>query len=325
MGSCLYWYIEQEGMEVAIPTNATLDFVNREVVFTTLQGDSFLRPNFNYSWGFKGGIGIGFGGDNWTGVLEYTSIDQKLSTPPVINGALSVSSSAVTAEFLALTSWFTAYRGLIGFPPAVSVASKWRTRMNMGDAYLARPFYQGRYLTVTPFAGVRGLILQQNFRLQAVLPQIPLILNAQTISSRNYSHSWGVGPRVGLKGHWMLGAGFRLEGDASGALLFTRYTKVSHVETPAAFSSGFRPHYRFRNYNTMRPVADLGIGVGWGSYLGCSREPGAYVDLSGTYDLLFLWGQNMMEKLVSNYATLTDTPPGDLHMHGVTATASLDF
>jgi hypothetical protein len=316
-GSFLYWYIEQEGMELAIPMQGQ---VGTPPVFSSTSGSAVVRSDFNYFPGFKAGIGIGCDGDDWIGALEYTWMHHQINTTAITEGLTGM--MPMIGELFALTSWFTQ---TVTFPflPALRVHSKWTFDLDMGDAYLARPFYQGRFLTVTPFAGIRGVWLHQGLHVDAMIPEIPTFTVAAELASRNLSHCWGVGPRLGLKGRWLLGAGFRLEGDAAGALLFTRYTKVSHAET--AYGVVADPHFVFHNYNTVRPMADLGLGIGWGSYLGFFRNPRAYWDLAVNYDLFVFWGQNMMEKLVDDYVSLSSYSPGDLHMHGITATMGFTF
>ena len=331
-GSFLYWYAEQEGMELAIPLSGQIVIPSTDPSIPTFSlspsnGVSILRSDFDYHAGFKVGIGVGFDGDNWLGALEYTYMHQSVGTPTHTEGSVVTSTlpgaTTITADFFGLTSWFTGLNGLLPFFPATTVRSKWKMDLDMGDAYLSRPFYQGRYITISPFAGIRGAMIRQSFRVWVTIPELSTLIGSADLTSRNYSHSWAVGPRLGIKGHWLLGGGFRLEGDAAGSLLFTRYTKVSHAETPMTALSS--PHFRFHDYNTTRPIGELGLGIGWGSYVGFCRNPSGYLDLSANYDLLVFWGQNMMEKLVSDYTSFASHPSGDLHMHGVTGTLSLDF
>ena len=331
-GSYLYWLAEQEGMEVAISTNAVMDLQAQTptISFTSQDAASFHRADFRFSPGYKAALGFSCDQvDHWIGSLEYTWMHQKAGPTELSKDVLLLTPSSSSAEFLSLTSWFTSSRGF--FPlPAWSVKAKWRMDLDMGDAYIGRPYYQGRFLTFTPLAGVRGLWICQNFRLKAHLPKIPNLLTpSEPLVSRNYSHSWAVGPRLGFLGRWLLGWGFRLEGDASGALLFTRYTKVSHREsetvTLPSGSISESTHIAFRDYNTVRPMLNAGLGFGWGGYLGACRDPFLFVDLSVNYDFLQFWGQNMMGKLVNDYYSGMDTQASDLHMQGITASLRIDF
>ena len=47
------------------------------------------------------------------------------------------------------------------------------------------------------------------------------------------------------------------------------------------------------NYTTMRPVMDLGLGIGWKKYLSHNTY---CIDFAASYDFSMYWGQNMMRK-----------------------------
>ena len=83
-----------------------------------------------------------------------------------------------------------------------------------------------------------------------------------------------------------------MEGDVSGSLLYTRYTKVSHSENTAAMAQCWKRSL-FDEYNTVRPMADMSVGFGWGSYF---DRQNYHFDLLATYDFNVLWGQNMMRQ-----------------------------
>lgn len=334
-GSFLYWLAEQEGMEIAVPTSASLSLTpgSETISLSSTNGASYIRSDFEFSQGYKAGLGFSCDQeDYWIGALEYTWMHQNVRTPTISEDVVTISRASASAKFLGLTSWFVGNRGIFPLMPALQVGAKWKMHMDLGDAYLGRPYYQGRYVTMTPFAGVRGVWLRQNFRVQSTLPTIPgLFSSVNPVVSHNYSHSWAVGPRLGLQGRWLLGWGFRVEGDAAGALLFTRYTKVSHRESEVSFTptAGVTfinsHHFSFKDYNTVRPMTNAGIGFGWGGYLGWCRDPSVFLDISANYDFLQFWGQNMMEKLVNDYISGIDTPASDLHLQGVTATVRIDF
>jgi hypothetical protein len=76
-----------------------------------------------------------------------------------------------------------------------------------------------------------------------------------------------------------------------------------------------------RNYNALRPVGQLAVGVGWGMYT-CGNE--FYFDVALDYEFLYFWDQNVMRMWVSNLQAYVDHI-GDLQMHGLTATFRFDF
>jgi hypothetical protein len=288
--SFLYWYADQEAMDLALPIQGT---VNGQV----------LIQDFDFKPGFKVGLGVNFDHDNWVGFVEYTWFHQTNKT----------GLTEAPADTSWLPSWFQS-RSSISNP---TVGSQWRLNMDIVDATLSRPFYQGRKLTVLPFGGLRGAWIRQNMKVEALQPA-GVEIEAATFLSKNHSHSWAVGPRAGFQAHWMLGWGFRIEGDAAASLLFTRYTKVTHNETEDDVSNVYAS---FHDYNTVRPMADMGIGFGWGSYF---DRQNYHFDLVATYDFNVMWGQNMMRELAMQTNGIA-FEAADLHLQGLTATARFDF
>jgi hypothetical protein len=311
--SFIYWYEDQEGMDVGYNTAQVTTAAPLPA-----SGGQFAFPHFQYKPGFKVGLGYNCDFDNWVACAEYTWLHGRSTN------TMTPAADARGTGVFALSNWFD-HRDAIDTPgvlTATSVSTNWRLNLDMVDASLSRPFYQGRKLTVTPFAGLRALWVRQNYRISAVVPN-SLPVAGGTLVSHNNSHSWAVGPRAGMQGHWLLGWGFRVEGDMGASALFTRY-KVQHRESSfdstVAADSG--PSYQYHRYNTVRPMTEMGMGIGWGSYLDCQNY---HIDIAANYDFNVLWGQNVMRRLVDDYSNGSGSEPADLHYQGLTLTARFDF
>ena len=204
---------------------------------------------------------------------------------------------------------------------ASSLNSSWHLKLDIFDATLSRPYYQGRKLTVTPFGGMRGALIRQNLRIDSML-----LYGAGSSSnavSHNHSHCWSVGPRAGLQAHWLLSWGLRLEGDLAGSALYTQYTTVAMRSdaTPSNPTVG-DASVRYKNYGTIRPMTEMNLGMGWGSYF--DRQNYCF-DLLATYDFNVMWNQNMIRALQNTENTLSSSNAPDLYIQGLTLTARLDF
>jgi len=280
--SFIYWHASQDAMDLATP--AVSDF------------NKVLVQNFEYKPGFKVGLGMDFDHDNWVAFMEYTWFHQTSNTS---------GNTAPNGSTYDMSSWFATES-----VDPTSVSSKWKTNLDILDASLSRPYYQGRKLTILPFGGLRGAWIRQNLNVAGKT-------GTATTISHNHSQSWSVGPRGGMQAHWMLGCGFRFEGDVSGSLLYTRYTKVTHYEDGVANSA-----VTTNDYNTLRPMADMGVGLGWGSYF---DRQNYHFDLLATYDFNVMWGQNMMRQLANVINIGSADQPGNLYLHGLTVTARFDF
>lgn len=312
-GSFLYWFVGQEGMDIGY--NASLSPTTTPTAVVPPDNALKVAQKGEFKPGFKVGIGLNMGLDDWVGYLEYTWL----------HGSTSQSTNAGAdprgTPAIILGTWYNQNTGSVLNATASTVSSRWRVNLDMLDGTLSRPFYQGRNLTLTPYSGARALWIRQNFRLSATTTNAATGI---TPVSHNSSKSWGLGPLAGMQGHWQLGWGFRLEGDASAAVVYQRYTKVSHSEDAITTTSPWNQtsNIRYKDMGALRPMADMGMGIGWGSYLDCQNF---YLDIVATYDFFILWGQNMMRHLVDDFNYGVDGAPEELYYNGMTLTMRFDF
>jgi len=315
--SYLYWFAGQEGMDLAT-TSTFVPFTGTVLPNEFGQTTKVVTQDSGYSSGFKVGIGYNMNEyDNWvfradyTWLREHTKDTRQLTTP---------SSSAVvfiTDPVYFLTSWFYQNSALSQPIAAQQISSSWKMHLDLLDATASRPFYQGKSLVVTPSAGLRAAWIRQNLRIAATT-----LLNVtpptDTVVSHNSSNSWGIGPQAGIGANWLVGCGFRFEGNMKGSLLFTQYTHVKHREDPITL--GFPVAYQYNYYNCMRPMAEMDLGIGWLYYFNNQFA----LDLSASYDFNYMWGQNMMRTL--NDVNILGAPTSnDLYLHGLTISATLQF
>ena len=314
--SFLYWHADEEGLELARSGEAASPLAS-----LPLNG-VFLSQSFDYSPGFKVGAGI-IGNNEWMLYSEYTWIRQSNTLDP---------STPPASEFPGFTgvweteTWFqqtpSPQDPLLG----TAIGSNWKLRMDLVELDVSRPFYQGRNLTIAPFAGLQAAFIRQSLVVNLTTSALSVggaaNLAPQPIQSINRSHSWAIGPKAGCTGSYLFCHGFRLQGNASASILYTRYTTIAHKEQGASTAFDLGPyHNSLTDYNCLRPVAELGLGLGWGSYFSCQNY---HIDFSATYDFLIFWEQNMIRKL-ADLSERTAASPSDLHLHGLTVTARFDF
>ena len=303
--SYLYWNAQQEGMDVA--RSATL-----AGSFATPSGETLFH-DFDYNSGFKIGLGVDFEEcDNWAFRVDYTRLHQNNTTTYTASGA---------TDALYLTNWFYQTNGVSQNPAATSVQSTWDFDLDWLDATMSRPFYQGKKFTVSPFGGLRASWISQTFDVE-----IADVLNfggtaLDTSTSHNKLTSWAIGPRVGMEGRFLMGAGFRLQGNVGASLLFTKYDRVSHSEN-GIVPTNPTVSYFMDDYTCLRPMLEANLGLGWGMYV---FNNNAHIDLSATYDFNYLWGQNMMGTL-NEINILGNSNNGfDLSLQGLTVSAQFHF
>ncbi len=310
--SYLYWYAGEDALDLAT-TAAYLSITN--VVIPSNCEEKTIFQDFDYASGFKVGIGGRLGSDNWIVRADYTWLHHSTEKSKSANGSNSIGENA-----LFLTDWFyqqsTQGQGIA----ASHLCSKWKLELDWLDLSLERPFYSGRQLILTPFMGLRASWIEQSLNIHVTDP-LNVDPGTLTVSSRNHLNSWGIGPRAGMDGRFLLGAGFRIQGEMGASLLYTKFSKVSHSEDPFV-ASGYIVSYAMDNYSCVRAMAEANLGLGWGSYL-CNHR--YHLDFSATYDFNYLWSQNMLRTLNDLQIIGTNGAAGDLYLQGLTLTCSLDF
>lgn len=303
--SFTYWRAVEEGLDLAV--SAALDGFN----VLNPENATILYQDTSYKPGFKIGLGMSLGHDDWTGLLEYTwfrSTTSSNSSPPAVSAGTPV---------WGFNSWLFGAEN----NAASSVSSSWEVHMDLLDAELTRPYYQGTSLIVAPFGGLRAQWIRQNLSLSAAAIQTQTGFPPLNATSNSKSSSWALGPRVGFQGEWHLGMGFRLEGDMAGSLLYTQYTNVTNSRTPTT-PGGFQGSFQIDDYNCLRAGNDMTVGLGWGTYLDCRNY---HLDFLATYDFQVFWNQNMMRQLVDTSLLGAGFSPGNLYLHGLTLRAQFDF
>jgi hypothetical protein len=300
-GSFLYWHADEEGLNLALSTTYSLDSEIPDDDFPAHinfpDHGEFLTQEYKYVTGFKCGLGFNFSSDNWVGLFEYTyfhmSTSNESTNPP--------ESSHGGIPIWYATNWLET--------ALTSISSKWRLNLDMVDATLSRPYYQGRKVTIQPFGGLRGAWIRQKLNLAG-----KLVISDVNVNSYSQSVSWAIGPRAGCKGYYLLGKGFRFEGNAAANLLYTYFTSVKF--------RNFDGSTAYPEFSLLMPSADMELGIGWGSYF---DEDNYYFDVAASYSFNVMWGQNQMRALADETQERVGAAPGALHLHGLNATLRLDF
>lgn len=307
-----YWMATQGGMDLGRSASISTTTV-------TYTGDTeFLYQNFRFKPGFK--VGIGGNYQDWTVNARYTWVNNHTHTSEDAPTAPSGTGIWVTTPWIEEAS----RSGDAGLAGAVNASSSWKLRMDLVDLVAGRPFYQGPAVTVNPFAGVRGAWIRQSLH-QEWTPQSGAngvaLLNSSPYVTRNFSHSWAVGPRMGGSGYCLMPMGFRFEGTLAANLLFTRYTKISHREpATVANTRGLNQHQN--HINTVRPSVEAAMGLGWGMYMDNQRY---HIDFAVDYEFQYYWNQNMIRSMLDTLWSSATPAAGDLQLQGLTVTGSFDF
>lgn len=281
-----FWDVQQDGMKIGSTYSSSPGTFNNT-----------LFMDDEYKSGFKVGIGANTCNDDWVVGANYTWFHHALNRHQ--------------GSFPFLSTPFVLIGGGGGGVVFTNSDHRWSFGLDILDVEMGRPFYQGRKLTVNPFFGVRTQWISERYK----------ISGQTTLGSASQStwktSSWGIGPRFGFDTSWLLGAGFRLIGSASGSLLYTHYSTLRYREPTA--SPGYSISLGSKNY--LRGDADGKLGFGWGSYLANNKY---FLDFTATYDFQVFWNQNMITWMMNNISDV-DASPGNLYLNGLTISGRWDF
>jgi hypothetical protein len=313
----LYYFLGEDGLDLANGA-AVVTSGTSEGDVIAIDHSKTLLQNFEYTPGVM--VGIGASWKECDLKAEFTWIGQTTTKSRQAKPVNPLLGSGVWV----LNNWFqqtsTSGQGIA----ATHVSSKWDIDIYLADVTVRRPIYEGCYLSLVPFYGIRGESISQHLDVKIdVSPFVIANLAHSHVTSHNSSHSWGLGPIVGFDFFWLLTSGFRVEGNGGLGLLFTQFTKVKHWENVASASS--QPSnlsVKLSDVNCLRPELNLALGIGWGTYLKGKKY---YLDCSVSYDFLFFWQQNMMRKLVDQTVAGTGAAAGDLYLHGLDVAVSFYF
>ncbi len=317
--SYLYWFAKEEGLEIALA--AAVNHVTASTLQTT-ENSFLVLQDSKYSSGFKAGLGANLNIDDWVVDLEYTWLRQKTS---VSKGPAPTVPTTLGSGVWSLAAWFYESYFAEGIV-ADTFDSKWKFDLDWLDLSFSRPYYQGRRLVITPSAGLRASWIRQRLTVSSPNAYSLYLQDASAASlnvSRNLSQSWAIGPRALVNAHWLVGSGFRFQGDVGASLLFTQFTKIAHFETGTSVRAAPLRFRNMSNYNCLRPMLEANLGVGWGTYFSQKQY---HLDLAATYDFNYLWGQNMMRYAAEvNASVIAGGYPNDMFLHGLTVKARFDF
>ncbi len=307
--SYLYWQSGEEGLDLATPASY---LPNVNAVFPFAQKREVIFQNFDFGSGFKIGVGAISPCDPWMVRATYTRFHNSTNF-----SKQGIKSNVATGGIL-FTNWFFLVSPQQQNIAASKLASKWHLGLDWLDVEASSTF-QSNCFSASPFIGFRASWIEQSLNIDAI--GVLNIAITDILHSYNNLKSWGIGPRCGIDGKLFLGRGFSIQGKLGSSLLFTRFTNVSHSETAInAIENGIS--YEIRDYDCVRPMAEANFGFGWGTWLACNRY---HIHLAATYDINYLWGQNMLRLLNDLETTGINAGPGDLYLHGLTLTGCFSF
>lgn len=291
----LFWKSNMGSLDYAITSDSS----------STIKHGHVKEPHFNWDWGFRLGIGYKLPHDKWDLFVNYTYVHGRGNGHADEKGDDVVFPLLATA-FGATTPVF-----------AQTAHARWHSNLNMADLELGRTCTVSKWLTIRPFMGVRGLVIDQRYHVEyrgGTLAQ-----NDEDSSHLN-SDFWGVGLRIGANTLWGLGCGLSIYGNGSASLLSGHFDVHEREKLKKADIHKLRIK---RDVSNVVATADLALGLQW-DYLFSQDRYHFGVKLGWEFDIFF--NQNQLFRFLST------TNPGaisfqndDLSYQGLTLGFRFDF
>lgn len=311
-GDVLYWSSTVGGTDFA--------FSDDSPTFTYPIKGRTKDVDFDWSFGFRVGLGYNFCRDCWDIYAEYTNFSN--------DGSRSVSGGGCGSSVI------LPLRGAV-CPPDQAGAAAWQANnakssfdldFQSVDLNIGRNYFISQFLSMRPFFGVKiGFIdLEQRttYSCNSNTSQLCGItfvgLDGNFIKITEDSDFSGAGLEMGLNTKWHLAKGFSFFANAMGALTYG-YFDVDYKER---YGETDRRATLSGSTHRVVPTAQLHAGVAYDIFFDCDSQ---HIGFSLGYDTQYWWRVNQMLQMQQAGPSRYNRYSEDVGMYGVTFEARWDF
>lgn len=273
----------------------------------------YQHPDFKFDPGVRLSAGYDFGMSNWDvfarWTYHYTDPTDSVST----SGFEDDQGSLVfpLREFYAEGGGQTLVLAQAG-------RVKWQNQINVADLEMGYDYFFSDRFSFRPSFGIKASWINMEYNTTYTNAEVEIRdgnddrdLLIPSLTVRNKSDWWGVGPAVGMDGHLHMGWGFSLYGRVSGALMYgcydNRFKQVDSLGTSLELKSN--------NDYRQRAMSQVVIGLEWAHCFSNNVLLAFNLGWEGQY----WWNQHEMRII------LDTQPSGDLTFTGLDAGIRLDF
>lgn len=264
-----------------------------------------INLDTEYDPGFKLGIGCNFHRDVWDIFLNWTWLRSNLTDK----------------EHTHTHKLSTLLGNIVPSETTVNFTNKFKARWDFDfdvlDLELGRNFYISKYISIRPFAGLKGTLIENKLKMNYEHPinsnNVPL---QTSMHSKYKENTWGIGPRLGINSRWVLGkSNFAFLANAAGSLIWEDFhpsSSTKYLDAQGVPPAIGKIHFHQQELN---PIAEVFLGFDWGRCFGRHF----YMNLSAGYEMQYWWDQ------IKTSSFLDTRPTQALNLHGLTTTLRMDF
>jgi hypothetical protein len=236
----LFWRASQDGLDFVIKNKGSTSSVTHGHV---------EDPDFSWDFGFRIGLDYKMPHDQWDLNGRYT----------YFHASASESESAPAGG--ALFPIWTFNGGT-----ADHAKAKWFCNLNRGDLELGRNCMVSKWLSIRPFMGVTGAVINERFHVNYSGGTAVPAGDSDHIKME--SDFWGVGIRFGFNSLWGLGKGFSIYADGAGSLLSGHFSihQKEHLNRDNTTILGIRD-----SQSSVSPILEIALGFQWDHFWDAER------------------------------------------------------
>jgi len=248
-GNFLYWTAREEGLYFAADTQVIAPPA-QDVQLNTIIG-SLKKAKFDWDSGFKIGAGYCTAFDCWNLFGNWTYFKSSA------NNTHNTSTSVLWGHTSRYLAQFASYAD-----------AHWKMKIHIVDLELARSSWMGKSLSIRPFLGIEGTILNQVFSVfYTIMPgadaDTPITNTIRPKSDFN-----GMGLRAGADINYYLGNAWSIYADAAASLIYGKFD--CRLKTWNTFINTQQKILIANPKNTFYqsiPSIQLALGIDWSDYL----------------------------------------------------------
>jgi hypothetical protein len=266
--------------------------------------------HFKWEPGYRVEGGFNIPHDNWDAYFCWTHLDAEAQNH--INAGTGNG----------LFPYWAFPNGAAGDEFFAKAKSHWKLHLNLADGELAKDYFVGKHLSLSPFIGLRSAWIDQEYNLEYENAPFAagLTLNDSVHMKCDY---WGLGPRAGIDMKWWLNKEFSIYGTAAISLLYGEFS-INQKEQAEFLPvvQTVRPLHFHDSLHIARPITDIGIGLEWENMFYDDR---LHLALSAGWEQHVFFDQNQFIRFVNSSTTSLLSNRGDLALEGWTFALRLDF
>lgn len=267
---------------------------------------SVHHPNWQWSSGFKAGLGVNLPHDGWDVQGRYTFLHTRTAKKKI------TANPNVSKEYHPTWSPGSTLNLNSGLLLSLEEArSHWKLHFNVVDLELGRNFFVSHFLSLRPSFGLKGTWQDQDYQVRYTSAAGPLYrLNMD-------QDFWGVGLRLGLDSSYHLSKYWSFFGNIYFSALWGQFdVHRKDREKQSISAEDFVLLDRTNEFYTLKPVVEACIGFRFDHWFCRNRW---HLRLEAGWEEQLWFSQNQF------FHSFEESAHGDLSLQGLTLKARLDF